>query len=166
MIEKSHYRSYIETDKIEIRGKTLVFHNSIFQIPNITGIIAGSTTKPIPSYIWPILIVGGILLLIDGVSRLIGFLLLALAVGLFVFYWRHRKIHGLLIVLNSGYEQLIESQDLPFLKDVATVIREIMDSESMKESITFNLDQRTIIDNVTESPIVLGNVGGNVVNRI
>jgi hypothetical protein len=60
---------------------------------------------------------------------------------------------------------LIQSENADFLKEVLLVLKNIMDSEENK-SITFNLDKRTIVDNVSGSTIVLGNATGDIVNRV
>ena len=94
----------------------------------------------------------------------ISLILLGVA-GILLYMWFNYHMFGLIIRLNSGDTKLIKSQDSDFLKDVVFVLRNIMDSEEDR-SITFNLDQRTIVDNVSGSNVVLGNVGGDVVNRL
>ena len=161
----------LETGRIRIIGKTLVFDNSIYQIPNISSVEVGMIIKPVPWLFWVLLVIGVLLTVpilifhdLLGDSPW-GFVALGLAGLVYVIYWANRKVHGLLIRLNSGLATLIVSDELSFLKDVATVIRNVMDGNEPK-SLTLNLDKRTIIDNVSGSALVLGDSIGDVINRV
>ena len=158
----------LNTARLEVRGKTLVFDNAIYQIPNISAIEVGSTTRRVPTLFWFLLVVGAGLAFVSldgGVSPLPGLVTLVAAALIFAWYWGDRKIHGLIIRLNSGFTEVIISKQLQFLKDVAIVLREIMDGEQDR-SITFNLDNRTIVDNVSDSAVIVGDAKGDVVNRV
>lgn len=54
----------IKTSILKVRGKTLIFENSIYQIPNISSLelVDLSTVKPTPKYFLWLLIVGLILI--------------------------------------------------------------------------------------------------------
>jgi hypothetical protein len=88
-----------------------------------------------------------------------------LGVAVIFAIWQSDKEYGLIIRLNSGFTQLVISRDIDFLKNIATVLQSVMNSEK-EASLTFNLDQRTIVDNVSGSTVVMGNAKGDVVNRV
>lgn len=170
----------IKTDLLKIRGKTLIFANSIYQIPNISAleVINLSTTKPIPTYLWFIAIVGAALLWLgpSNTLRFVGILALALCGYLFYQYKKNklRKLYGLKIVLNAGLaaSTAIISKDQGFLMRVALTLYNIMNSDAGKTT-TINkfdiaVDQRKIIDlnNVSNSSIALGDVSGSIVNNV
>jgi len=153
----------LKTNRIEVRGKTLVFDNSIYQITNISSIEVGSSTKPIPRYFWLLLVACvGALYLENSNWSLIAIFVTS---GAFLIYWINRKVHGMLIRMNSGYTKIILSRDFGLLKSVATGLQAIMDDESKDGSITFNLDQRTMMDHVSGSVIALKDVAGDIVNE-
>lgn len=152
----------LDIPRIEVRGKTLVFDNSIYQISNISAVEVGTIKKPIPWLFWVILFFAGVLYLTE--YRVESVVALVAAAGT-VYYWANQKEYGLIIRLNSGLTNLIVSSDLDFLRSIAVVLQNVMNSEADK-SLTFNLDQRTIVDNVSGSTVVLGNTTGDIVNRV
>ncbi len=162
--ENKSSNNVITTERLEVRGKTIVFDNTVMQIPNISVVEIGKFEKAFPQIVW-FLIIGGLLIFVFARDLwFIALIFLGIA-GILLYGWFNYNMFGLIIRLNSGDTKLIKSQDVDFLKDVVFVLRNIMDSEEDR-SITFNLDQRTIVDNVSGSNVVLGNVGGDVVNRL
>jgi hypothetical protein len=160
--QNSGNKKVIRTSRIEVRGRTLVFDNFVYQIPNISVIEVGQLEKSIPLVFWLILLAAGAGLLLDY----IGIFLLGLVVaGTMLYIWRESKEYGLIIRSNSGFTHLIRSKDLDFVKDVAVVLRNIMDGEGV-ESYTINLKTHQVIDNVAGSTIVMGDSTGDIVNRI
>lgn len=154
----------ITTSLLEVRGKTLVFDNTILQIPNISSIEIGELKKPFPPYIWWMAGISVFIFLFADDYAVIALILLGIA-GKLAYDWYNYHVFGIIIRLNSGLATLIQSQNADFLKEVALVMKNIMDSEQEK-SITFNLDKRTIIDNVSGSTVVVGNATGDIVNRV
>lgn len=164
-------RKEIEIDVLKVRGKTLVFGNSVYYIPNISKVEVYdlSTTKPIPWYFWLLLFVGFLLLFILR-EAFWGIVVLAIAGVVFYIYWRKKREerYGLEITLNAGSSTVMISSYLDFLKQVALVLYNIMNEEEDK-SINFNFDQRKIVDiggNVSGSTIVAGSTVGDIVNSI
>ena len=141
----------------------MIFNNTIYQISNISAIEAGEVYNPLYTYALN-LGLASIFAILLGFGEY-GVLGLVLAVVLYVFFYFTRE-YGLIIRLNSGFTQLIKNKDLEFIKDVALVIQSIMDNEEEERSITFYLDKRQIVDNVSKSNIVLGSVGGDIINRV
>jgi Sec-independent protein translocase protein TatA len=154
----------INTARLEVRGKTLVFDNTIIQIPNISMIEIGELKTQFPHYVWLILIVGGGIYYSYLDTTWFAIIVLGI-VGKIIYDWYAHHEFGLIIRLNSGLAELIQSPNAEFLKEVALILKNIMDNEEEK-SITFNLDKRTIIDNVSGSTVVLGNATGDIVNRV
>ena len=157
----------LKTPLLEVRGKTLIFDNSIFQIPNISALEVGKISKPIPRFFW-VLLVFSFGAMAAGLEEEMFF---AAGVGGFIltgivgFSWAFRVEYGLIVRLNSGYTHLLVSKELDFLKTVAAVLQNVMNNEQ-ERSLTINLDKRTIIDNVSNSNVVAGNSSGDIVNRV
>ena len=154
----------IKTERLEVRGKTLVFDNTIIQTINVSSIELGELKKALPKFIWGMLILGGLLFIWDSDVRGLSIVIWIIA-GALYYNWYNDKEFGLIIRLNSGFTQLIKSENQEFLKNVAIVLKNIMDGKD-EQSITFNLDQRTIVDNVSGSTVVVGNATGDIVNRV
>lgn len=154
----------IKTDRLEVRGKTLVFDNTIIQTINVSSIELGELKKAVPKFLWGLLIFGGLLFIWDSDFIGLSVVIWIIAGGLYYNMYNDKEF-GLIIRLNSGFTQLIKSENQEFLKNVAIVLKNIMDGED-GQSITFNLDQRTIVDNVSGSTIVVGNATGDIVNRV
>ncbi len=162
--ENKRNNNVITTDRLEVRGKTIVFDNTVIQISNVSAVEVGEFEKNFPQIIWWLAIGGVLIFAFVRDLWFISLILLGIA-GILLYMWFNYHMFGLIIRLNSGDTKLIKSQDVDFLKDVVFVLRNIMDSEEDR-SITFNLDQRTIVDNVSGSNVVLGDVVGDVVNRL
>jgi hypothetical protein len=154
----------ITTAQLEVRGKTLVFDNTILQIPNISSIEIGELKKPFPQYIFWLVGASMLTFFFADDYWVIALILLGVA-GKLTNDWVTYHVFGLIIRSNSGIATLIQNKNVDFLKDVALVLKNIMDSEEEK-SVTFNLDKRTIVDNVSGSTVVLGNATGDIVNRV
>lgn len=161
----------IKTSLLKVRGKTLVFGNSIYQIPNLSGIevINLSTTRSLPKYFWVIPIIGLGLLLIGYLwSIATGVLLLGASGYWFYVYLQNRlnKSYGLRIILNAGTAPVIVANDEEFLKRVAFALYNIMNNDEFRD-MTFNIDRRKIdVKGVSGSTVVVGSVSGDIVNSV
>jgi hypothetical protein len=162
----------IKTDQLKVRGNTLIFQNSIYQISNISSIsvLNLSTEKAMPGYIVIVLIVGIILLFAPEVLKLVGIAAIAIA-GYLIYQHYQNKVdekYGLSMTLNSGEFSVFLGRDESFLKQVAITLHNIMNEKNIEDSINFNFDQRQIVDinNATGSTIVTGSVSGDVVNSV
>ncbi|SRR5579883_274035 len=166
----------IETSILKVRGQTLIFDNSIFQISNISTIevVDLSTVKPVPQYfLWMFLASAG--LLFSPVNyRVIGILMLIVLSWLFYRYQRHKTVkkYGLGICMNSGALTVFYINDLDFLKQVVFVLHNIINTDELK-AINFNIDEQKIeldnsvkINQMLGSSIVSGSVVGDVVNQV
>jgi Family of unknown function (DUF6232) len=167
----------INTSIIKIRGRTLVFINSIYQISNISGIrlLDLSRVQQFPKYLVWLIIIGLALLFFSPDNiKIFGVVILAYVGWQFYLYQQNklRIRHGLKISLNSGERTIIINSDAEFLKQMMLVIYNIM-NDSEPRAFTFNLDQRNIvedksinIDSMSGSNFVSGNVTGDVVSNV
>ena len=163
----------LKTDLIKIRGRTLVFKNTIYQIPNIAAIETVSFYASIP---W--LAILGVLFALwtlanGGIIAVIGLLIGAWSGFSLYKYWLRRMQYGLLILLNSGIEAstIIVSPDKDFIQQASLVIYDIMNDEDYSRAVNISFDQRQIqevsIHDISSSTIVAGStVRGDVVNTI
>ena len=166
----------IVTSIIKIRGKTLIFLNSIYQISNISSLrlLDLSTVRPFPKYLVSLIIIGLIFLIVPGNIKIFGFLMVAYGAWQLYEYQqnKHRIRYGLKISLNSGEKPIITNSDAEFLKEIMLILYNIMNSDEPR-AVTFNLDQRKIvedksinIDNMLGSNFVSGDVSGDVVYNV
>lgn len=162
----------LDIDTLKVRGKTLIFGNSIFYIPNISRIDVHdlSIEKSLPWYFWLLLITSFLLYFVFE-QALLSVVSMAL-MGLILYnYLKDRQFHnryGLGITLNSGSSTTMISPYLDFVKEVALVLYNIMNSEEDK-SINFHFDERKIVEiggDVSGSTVVSGHVAGDIVNSI
>jgi hypothetical protein len=86
---------------------------------------------------------------------------------IFYFYTKNlrNEKYGLQIVLNAGLVTVLVSDYMDFLVTVAITLVNIM-NEVEERSITFNFDQRKIVENTSGSTVVMGNVKGSVVSNV
>jgi hypothetical protein len=157
----------IKTDLLKVEGKTMVFGNTIYQIPNISqvSVIDLTTTKAIPWYFWVLLVIGfGFL-----ITEYFLFAILSFGIAGMIFYFYTKNLrnekYGLQIVLNAGLVTVLVSDYMDFLVTVAITLVNIM-NEVEERSITFNFDQRKIVENTSGSTVVMGNVKGSVVSNV
>ncbi|TRU52073.1 MAG: hypothetical protein EWV91_04330 [Microcystis aeruginosa Ma_QC_Ca_00000000_S207] len=167
----------INTSIIKIRGRTLIFVNSIYQISNIASLrlLNLSRVQPFPKYlVWLIIIGLALLFVFPGNIKIFGVVVLAYAGWQFYQYERNklRVRYGLKISLNSGEKPIITNSDAEFLKQMMLVLYNIMNNDEPR-AVTFNLDQRQIvedksinIDSMFGSSFVSGNVTGDVVSNV
>lgn len=166
----------IQTSIIKVRGKTLIFANSIYQIPNISSLelVDLSTVKPMPKYFLWLLIAGLILLFVPNAGlTVLGVVILCVLGWRFYSFQQNkqRTRYGLSIRLNAGIRDVIVGDDIEFLKRVILVLYNIMNSDEFK-AINMNFDQRNIedksinIDQMIGSNVVTGNVNGDVVGNV
>jgi hypothetical protein len=167
----------INTSIIKIRGRTLIFVNSIYQISNISGLrlLNLSRVQPFPRYlVWLIIIALALLFVFPGNIKIFGVVMLAYAGWQFYQYEQNklRVRYGLKISLNSGEKPIITNSDAEFLKEMMLVLYNIINNDEPR-AVTFNLDQRQIvedksinIDSMFGSNFVSGNVTGDVVSNV
>ncbi len=165
----------IDIDTLKVRGKTLIFGNSIFYIPNISRIdvhdLSIENEKSLPWYFWLLLITSFLLYFVFE-QALLSVVFIAL-MGLILYNYllkdrQFRNRYGLGITLNSGSSTTMISPYLDFVKEVAVVLYNIMNSEEDK-SINFHFDERKIVEiggDVSGSTVVSGHVAGDIVNSI
>ncbi|NEP29070.1 MAG: hypothetical protein F6K49_46825 [Moorea sp. SIO3I6] len=169
----------VKTSFLKIRGKTLIFGNVVYQIDNIASIglvnLSKNTTEKKPmSNVFIALFVILILLFISSVyygffSKIIVFII---AIGAWLIYDYNKTItktiekYGMTIYTNSGLKKILVSRDKEFIKKVILNLYSVMNSNEPK-AITFNFENKSIeIQNNIGSPVVSGNVEGDVVSRV
>ena len=173
MTDTNNSRKDIKTSLLKIRRKTMVFGNTIYQISNISqiSVIDLSTTKSIPWYFWGFLVPILTMILIGFISSSIEIIIAGLfplvIPGYILFSYiknRYDEKYGLLITLNAGSMTALVSNDEEFIKKVAVIINDVINNEE-ERSITFNFDNRRV-EGVSDSAVVLGDVSGDIVNKI
>lgn len=163
-----------KTPILKLRGKTMIFGNTIYQISNlaVVEVIDLTTTKRLPAYIVYMFLIGLIVLLfVNSGTRLIGLALMGLAIYLYFQFQQTRtdEKYGLSIVTNAGElgSSILVSRDAGFLKQIAVTINNLMNTEDETKAINFNFDQRKIdVETMTNSTLVAGNVSGDVVGSV
>lgn len=155
----------VKTSLLKVRGRTLIFVNSIYQIANISSLdlIDLSTTKPLPRYVLFLFIIGLIFLFIPGNIKILGIAAIGVSCWLFYQYQQNklRTRYGVSISLNSGTKTVIVSDDIEFLTRVMLVLNNIMNSDEIS-AVNFNFDQRQIED----KSISVGHMlGSNFINE-
>jgi hypothetical protein len=167
----------INTSIIKIRGKTLIFVNSIYQLSNISSLrlLNLSTTQAFPKYIIWLIVLGVPLIIFTPTNmKIFGIVMVAYAAWQFYRYQKNkfRIRYGLKISLNSGETPIIVYSDRDFLQKIMLVLYNIMNSNEVG-AFTFNLDQRQIsedksinIGNMHGSTLVAGNVNGDIVSNV
>ncbi|MCS6872493.1 MAG: DUF6232 family protein [Anaerolineae bacterium] len=170
----------IKTSTLKVRGKTLIFQNSVYYIPNISVVEVGRMRRSIPLLAILLVIIGAAIIFFESRSDPFSFrsssdrstlLIIGFGIGGAGAYWIYSVLanprHGLRFVTNSGESALIVSQDVEFLKQVALVIHNIMNEEMVKD-INFNFDQRTIVEvgDMQSSAVVVGEIHGDLVNKV
>ncbi len=155
---------------VAIRDKAFIIANSIYQIANISTVSVAdlSTTKPIPAPFW-LLLLGGLFLFFQPTQELQG-VGLALLIGsgyYFYRYWKSKHVSrfALSILMNAGNTLSIFSDDLPLLKSIAFGLFQVMNYDEVR-NLTFNLDNRQIVNGVSDSVVNLGQVSGDIVNNV
>ncbi len=160
------------TTELKLRGRTLIFGNTIYQLRNIASleVVDLTTIKRFPMYIVLLGLVG-LFLFSNRNTTLVGIGLLALS-GYLAYNWYNTRTNerfGLSIITNAGSlgSVTLVSKDLDFLKQIAITINNLMNSEDEAKAISFNFDQRKIdIETMTNSSLVAGNVHGDLVNNV
>lgn len=163
----------LKTDLLKIRGKTLVFKNTIYQIPNIAAIETVSFSASIPWLAIIGLLIALWLITNGGLLVIVGIVIGAWSGFSLYKYWQRKTQYGLLILLTAGIEAstVIVSTDKEFIQRASLTLYEIMNDEDYNRAINISFDQRQIqevsISEVTSSTIVTGStVRGDVVNTI
>lgn len=169
---------------LKIRGRTLIFGDTIFQISNIAVVGVAKIVTPFP---WASLIFLGVSLFsfytqyqLSASSRfrtneigeygIVGFVTGVIFVVWFMGWLSDSQKTGLHIITNAGEvgSILIVSGQTEFLRQVALTLRNIMDSEYEDINATIHIHQRNItIEGVNNANIAVDSqVSGNIVNAI
>ena len=165
---------------LRIRGKCLFFGNVIYQIQNISsiGFVNLTTERKMPSFYWVLIGIGAITFLGSLSNSLTGVLIgLALVVlGIYLIYQHNKnKInerYGMTIYANSGNKKILTSRSEEFILKAILTLSNVMNTEEPTAlSMYFReceiLPDKSInIDKNHGSPIVNGNVEGDLVNNV
>jgi hypothetical protein len=157
----------VETSVIKVRGKTLVFNNTIYSIPNLSLVEIGEVKRSLPplfvgsAFMALIgLIIGGdlfFLFWIGGIGAVITFM-----------HYLTNKKYGLHLVTNSGFSTLIVSPDEDFLKIIVLTLYNLINHPDAVQNLNIHLDQRKIIEveSMQNAQLFTGNIQGDVVNNV
>ncbi|MGB3513759.1 MAG: DUF6232 family protein [Microcoleaceae cyanobacterium] len=156
-------KSYPEPEEVEpsvlkIRGKTLIYKNTIYQISNITSIslIEVENTKKRTRSFSTLRILGTVLLISIAVIllqssnknlQILGLVLIIVDILLLCHYRPNRtsQQYGLVIEGNSGYKNIIVSSNQQWIKRVIVELWVVMNSGSEKlKPSTFNFNDYSI----------------------
>ncbi|NEQ86522.1 MAG: hypothetical protein F6K26_42600 [Moorea sp. SIO2I5] len=174
----------VKTSFLKIRGKTLIFGNVVYQIHNIASIglvdlrRTATYKKPISQLSIALFV---ILILLFIYANFFGFssqiFVLFIAIGAWLIYDYKKTItktierYGMTIYTNNGLKKILVSRDKEFLKKVIWTLSDVMNSNEPKD-ITFNFETLDMsyksieIEKNIGSPVVSGDVEGDVVNRV
>lgn len=160
--------------EVAIHDKVFVMGNSVYQISNMSHLSIHdlSSTKPIPKSVWYL---GGAFLFvllshsaIGGLlATVLGLALLSAVVYIVSNYLKDKDIskYALVLYLNSGSLLTIASDSDLFLKQIAVGLLKVMNHEEARNMV-FNLDNRKIFDNISDSVVNFGNVEGDILNYV
>jgi hypothetical protein len=158
---------------IAIRGQVMVLRNHVLLIQNISSISVTNLSyeKRIPIWAWWLLAINVVATLIlsqfhDKLSALTLVSTIIVVIAMYIYYSK-RKVasFALRIIMNAGNKFFVWSADAGFLKAIAKTLCSVI-SEKTQRSLTFNVDNRQVFDNVQNSVIALGNVSGDIVNSV
>ena len=169
----------VKTDVLAIRGKTLVFGNSVYALENVSilQIHQFSGLRDFPKWVGGTMFLGIGGIFVGANSRTnelaaLGAILLGIAaIGSLVWFIR-RKISaaGLSIRMNCGRETIILCKDYAFIKKVILAIHSAINSPNpapvniMVDAKKFDYSVKA--GSISNSTIVSGQVSGDVVNNV
>ena len=153
-----------------VREKTIIIGNSVYSVRNISSVTISdlSYTKPFPRWVLVCAALGCMLVsAASGSSGVTGTVLLLVAILGFAYYVKTRSIPQfvLSIRMNAGTTAGIVSGSVDFLKQIATVVYDAIDYD-VPRNVTFNLDERIAIDNISGSVVSVGASQGDLVNQV
>ncbi|NEP38068.1 MAG: hypothetical protein F6K25_11980 [Okeania sp. SIO2G4] len=183
-------KSYPEPEEVEpsvlkVRGKTLIYENTIYQINNITSIslIEVKNTKKRTRHYSIMRLIGAILLIFIAVIllqspnknfQIFGLLLIIVDILLLCHYRPNKtsQQYGLVIEGNSGYKNIIVSSSKRWIQRIIIELWFVMNAgtDKLKPS-TFNFNDYSINGSNINSPTLLdntiqGNLDVNVVDIV
>jgi len=165
----------VEPSVLKIRGKTLIYKNTIYQISNITSIslIEVKKTQKRTRSFSILQLLGSILLIYIGIILLqspntnfqtFGLLLIIVDILLLCHYRPNKtsEQYGLVIEGNSGYKNTIVSPNKLLIQNIIVELWFVMNSGSEKlKPSTFNFNDYSINGNIVgtniNSPILFKN---------
>ncbi len=165
----------VKPSVLKIRGKTLIYKNTIYQISNITSIslIEVEKTKKTTSNFSIVRVIGSVLLISIGIIllqyqninfQIFGLLLIIVDILLLCHYRPNRtsEEYGLVIEGNSGYKNTIISPNKLLIQNIIVELWFVMNSGSEKlKPSTFNFNDYSINGNIVgtniNSPILSNN---------
>ncbi|NEP80192.1 MAG: hypothetical protein F6K39_19705 [Okeania sp. SIO3B3] len=165
----------VEPSVLKIRGKTLIYKNTIYQISNITSIslVEVKNTQKITRRFSTLRFIGGILLI--GIAiillqspnknfQIFGLLLIIVDILLLCHYRPNKtsQQYGLVIEGNSGYKNTIVSPNKLLIQKIIVELWFVMNSGSEKlKPSTFNFNDYSVNGNIVgtniNSPILSNN---------
>ncbi|NEO88997.1 MAG: hypothetical protein F6K56_01440 [Moorea sp. SIO3G5] len=172
----------VQTSFLKIRGKSLIFGNVVYQIHNITsiGLVYLSRNATYKKPMTKLSIVLFIIMIIALATVLYGFssnIIVVIAIGAWLIYDSKKTInkkikkYGMTIYTNNGLNKILVSRDKEFIQKVILSLYGVMNSNEPK-AINYNFEtldmseQSIEIKNNIGSPVVSGNVEGDVVSRV
>ncbi|MEM1169830.1 MAG: hypothetical protein AAGJ08_12315 [Cyanobacteria bacterium P01_H01_bin.35] len=169
----------VKTSLVKVRGKTIIYGNSIYQINNITSLsfvdltTEKKVTKQFFIYYLISLFIGIVLLLVpDITARILGLLILGVDIWLFIKHQGNKitERYGMLMVVNSGEQVILVSSSPKWIIEVIVELCDVMNTDKLK-SLNLNFDNHSIdrsinVDKSIGSNFVSGEVGGDVVSSI
>jgi len=146
-------------NQLIVTNNTITFNHQVIKTSNISSIdLKESIAK---NMVW--LIILGVLLGLSAVGRLGQLLenpvsgLVSLILGglSFLCFWYNNKQkkdnqnYFLMIQTNAGPQQLFSNKDYNFINGIRLKIQESLDSSGHAFNLTYNLDNKTVINNPT-----------------
>lgn len=171
----------VSASALEVKGKTLIFGNTLYQISNIAILELIDLTETyavrVPELLWIVLVIIAIFTAASSFQELqrLGFLIILVIGFIFLIYprTRVREKYGLAIYTNAGTKTAISSSDSVFIKKAIIALYEVINSEVTNRNVYINFDNRTISENKSisigtniGSSVVSGTVGGDVASMI
>jgi hypothetical protein len=164
--ERQEFRS----GSLVVRDKTMIIGNTVYSVSNISTmtVVDATSNRPFPV---AALIFGtlgfGLLLAPGAPTKVAAVLALGLAIVIVV-TWMDKRTDFKFILsvqMNSGASAGFFSDSKQFLQSIAMALFQSLERDEPRH-VTFNLDKRVAIDNVSGSAISIGAVGGDLINRV
>ncbi|NEQ38444.1 MAG: hypothetical protein F6K40_20100 [Okeania sp. SIO3I5] len=178
----------VESSILKIRGKTLIYGNTIYQISNITSIslVERKNTKKRRTKTYSALLFVGVLLLVpisiillsypNRNLQIVGLLMIVIDILVLPRYVLNitSQKYGMVIEGNSGEKEVLLSPDKEGMIKVVLKLYEVMNTEEIKSFNVYSQDNSVKLEDNSikfqgtsiASSFVSGKVGKNVVSSI